>query len=95
MSKYNDLADFILHNSSKGAKLGYVSSESEADDLPESRIILPEDYQDKKAGTNVAIKLHELGPRLRLKMVKIQEGFCRGNVVHHAYQNLPKAEIKK
>ena len=71
MSKYNDLVDFILHNSSKGAKLGYVSSESEADDLPESRIVLPEDYMDKKAGTNVAIKLHELGPRLRLKMVKI------------------------
>ena len=71
MSKYNDLADFILHNSSKGAKLGYISSESEADDLQEYRIVLPKDYIDKKAGTNVAIKLHELGQRLRLKMVKV------------------------
>jgi hypothetical protein len=34
------------------------------DDLPDSRIILPDDYQDKKKNSSVAIKLHELGPRL-------------------------------
>jgi ribosome biogenesis protein SSF1/2 len=65
------------------------------DDLPESRIILPEDYQDKKKNTSVAIKLHELGPRLQLKLVKIEEGFCRGNVVFHQYVKLDKSEIKK
>jgi hypothetical protein len=41
MSKFNDLADYIMRN---GKKNGSVSSESEMDDLPESRIILPEDY---------------------------------------------------
>lgn len=56
---------------------------------------MPEDYQDKKKGTNVAIKLHELGPRLRLKLMKIEEGFCKGNVVYHAIINKSKAEIKK
>lgn len=61
MSRYNDLADYILHNEQRAS--GF-SSESEADDLPESRIVLPEDYLDKKKNTNVAIKLHELGPRL-------------------------------
>lgn len=68
MSRFNDLADFILHNQQKSS--GF-SSESEADDLPESRIVLPEDYQDKKKNTNVAIKLHELGPRMKLKLIKI------------------------
>jgi len=81
MSKYNDLADYILHNN---RALGGMSSESELDDLPESKITLPEDYMDKKGGTQVAIKLHELGPRLKLRLMKIEEGLCRGNVVFHS-----------
>ena len=91
MSKFNDLADFILHNKGSGA----MSSDSEMDDIPESRILLPEDYLDKKGGTNVAIKLHELGPRLKLKLLKIEEGFCRGNVVFHSIVDKTSADIKK
>jgi ribosome biogenesis protein SSF1/2 len=40
------------------------------------------------------LKLHELGPRLRLKLHKIEEGLCRGNVVMHSLINKSKAEIK-
>lgn len=89
LSRYNDIADYIF---SKG---GGYSSESEVDDLPESKIVLPDDFQDKKKNTNVALKLHELGPRLRLKLVKIEEGVCRGNVVYHSYISKSKAEIKQ
>lgn len=42
----------------------------------------------------MALKLHELGPRLKLKLVKIEEGVCRGNVVYHSYVNKSKGEIK-
>jgi ribosome biogenesis protein SSF1/2 len=88
LSRYNDIADYIF---SKG---GGYSSESEVDDLPGSKIVLPEDFQDKKKNTNVAIKLHELGPRLKLKLIKIEEGICRGNVVFHSYVKKSKGEIK-
>lgn len=91
MSKFQDLADYILHNKGSGA----MSSDSEMDDIPESRIELPEDYLDKKGGTNVAIKLHELGPRLKLRLVKIEEGFCRGNVVFHSIIDKSTAEVKR
>ena len=91
MSRFNDLADYILHNKGSGA----LSSDSEMDDIPESRIQLPEDYLDKKGGTNVAIKLHELGPRLKLRLLKIEEGFCRGNVVFHSIINKTSSDIKK
>jgi len=74
---------------------GGMSSESEADDLPESKIVLPEDYQDKKKGSNVSIKLHELGPRMKMKLIKIEEGFCRSNVTYHSLINLSKGDIKK
>lgn len=40
MSKFSDLADYIMRNKSTGGE----SSESEADDLPESKIVLPDDY---------------------------------------------------
>ena len=104
MSKFDDIAAYIKskavkHAGSEGgtttASQGGFSSESEADDLPESRIVLPENYQDKKANTHVAIKLHELGPRLKLKLHKIQEGFCRGNVTFHRKIHMSKAEIKQ
>lgn len=75
--------------------MGAYSSESEIDDLPGSKIILPEDYQDKKKNTSVAIRLHELGPRLKLRLIKIVEGFCRGNVVYHAHQTRTPAEVRK
>lgn len=84
LARYDDLADFIY---SRG--MGY-SSESEADDIPEGKIVLPEDFQDKKKNSTVAIKLHELGPRMRLRLMKIEEGFCRGNVVFHDIVKLTK-----
>ena len=63
--------------------------------MPGSKVTLPEDYQDKKKDTQVAIRLHELGPRLQLRLIKIQEGFCRGNVVFHAHQTKTAKEVKQ
>ena len=37
--------------SSTADSLGAYSSESEVDDLPGSKVTLPEDYQDKKKDT--------------------------------------------
>ena len=91
MSKFNDLADYIMRNKSTGG----MSSESELDDFPESRITLPEDFQDKKKNSQVAIKLHELGPRMKLKLLKIQEGFFRGNINYHSLIKKTAAEVKK
>ncbi|QLQ80947.1 hypothetical protein HG537_0E03020 [Torulaspora globosa] len=41
-----------------------------------------------------AIKLTELGPRLTLKLVKIEEGICSGRVLHHEFVKKTSAEIK-
>ena len=99
LSKFNDIADYILKNSTKGGEggdsLGAYSSESEIDDLPGSKITLPDDYQNKKKDTKVALRLHELGPRLKMRLIKIEEGLCRGNVVFHALKRKTPAEIKK
>ena len=93
LSKFNDLADYILRGQ-RDNSIGY-SSESEVEDLPGSKLVLPDDFQDKKKDTSVALRLHELGPRMKLKLIKIEEGVCRGNVVFHRYQSLTPAELKK
>lgn len=45
LSKYNDIADYVLHYSKhRGTDTGGYSSESELDDLPGSKIQLPDDF---------------------------------------------------
>ncbi|KAF4473114.1 mating SSF1 [Fusarium albosuccineum] len=42
-----------------------------------------------------AVKLVELGPRMRLRLTKVEEGLCSGKVMWHEYVNKSKAEIKE
>lgn len=91
LAKYDDIADYLLSRKNRGGdsnSTGAYSSESEIDDLPNSKITLPADFQDKKKDNTVSIRLHELGPRMKLKLIKIEEGHCRGNVVYHRYVKL-------
>lgn len=42
-----------------------------------------------------AVKLAEIGPRIEMKLMKIQEGFCEGNVIYHAYMEKTKEQVKE
>jgi len=43
LSRYNDIADYVLHAKNR-SDAGAYSSESEIDDLPGSKIQLPDDF---------------------------------------------------
>ncbi|KJZ72235.1 hypothetical protein HIM_08377 [Hirsutella minnesotensis 3608] len=43
----------------------------------------------------VGIKLVELGPRMRLRLTKVEEGLCAGKVLWHEYVHKSNAEIKE
>jgi ribosome biogenesis protein SSF1/2 len=45
--------------------------------------------------TTSAIRLSEIGPRLKLKLVKIEEGICDGEVLYHEYMKKTPEEIQK
>ncbi len=54
----------------------------------------------KKRGGNVAnekskVNLSELGPRLTLKLVKIQEGVNDGEIMYHSYVEKTKEEVSQ
>lgn len=41
-----------------------------------------------------AVKLIELGPRMKLRMTKVEEGVCNGKVMWHEYIHKSKEEMK-
>lgn len=82
---YEDISDFIM----KGA----FATESDVEDAPDT-VILPKDDMSEKR----AIKLFELGPRMDLKLIKIQDGLCGGEVIHHSFVEKTaseKVDLKK
>lgn len=42
-----------------------------------------------------AVKLVELGPRMKLRLTKVEEGLCAGKVMWHEYIHKTKEEIKE
>ena len=88
LSKYKDISEFAFKNADYG-------TDSEAEDFPDSKVELPGDYDGKPKGSKVAVRLEELGPRMTLELVKVQEGLMKGNVVYHRYIHKSKQEIKQ
>jgi ribosome biogenesis protein SSF1/2 len=95
-------------NAKLGAKLGQLedisqlldrdgySSESGAEtDQENEAVTLPQDYKGRGArkSQQCAIKLIELGPRLELELLKIEEGVCEGDVIYHKYVTKTPEEV--
>ncbi|KAJ3214451.1 hypothetical protein HK099_006853 [Clydaea vesicula] len=87
LHEYNDISEFIL----KGA----FASESDIEDQ-DSTMKLPDDFGKGNAkSSHRAIRLQELGPRMKLKLIKIQEGLCGGEVIHHELRNSEEKKDEK
>jgi len=90
MSGFNDVGDYLLNN-------GGITSESEGEmDGEHNQVDLPQSMPGRGnvKSQQSAIRLHELGPRLTLQLVKIEEGLCDGKVVHHSFIEKTAEEIK-
>lgn len=71
-------------------------SDSEAELPEDSRVSLPQDLVGRgnlRAGTS-ALKLKELGPRMTMQLVKIEDGVCSGTVLYHAYVKKSEEEMR-
>lgn len=65
-------------------RTGY-GSESEADDEAATVTLGADLGRVNRASTKSAVKLQELGPRMTLQLVKIEEGLCSGGVIFSEY----------
>ena len=48
-----------------------------------------------KANTTSRVKLQEIGPRMEMELVKVEEGMCEGRVLYHAYVDKTEDEVKE
>ena len=101
LSKLSDISDYITGQTSSGAPAPAVlrpgeMSDSEPED-EDTQVILPGKYRGKgnNQAQKSALKLVELGPRLRIKLYKVERGMASGDVMYHAYENKTPEEIKE
>lgn len=106
LGKMEDISDFILGGEDGAGYMTDATSGSEVDtdaevEVVETRAkkILAKRRKEKDGaeGNNVekrAIKLIELGPRMKLRMTKVEEGVCSGKIMWHEYVHKSKDQIK-
>lgn len=74
LSNYNDISEFVMREGG--------ASDTEVEE--ESVVTLGQNYgRIHKKDSRRALQLVEIGPRLRLSLIKIQDGFCNGEVLYH------------
>lgn len=90
MNRFEDISELLQ----KGANL----SDSEAEQDGDHNITeLPQNYAGRgnlKAQQS-AIRLTEIGPRLTLELVKIEEGMCDGQVMYHTFVKKTAEELQE
>lgn len=88
LGKHRDVADYLT------AAGGHLSDASDSEDEAASRVVLPQDYRGRgnDASRTSALRLTEIGPRLRLKLIKVERGLGGGDVVYHAHKTKTSGE---
>ncbi|KAM3925284.1 suppressor of SWI4 1 homolog [Leptodactylus fuscus] len=89
MSRWEDISELLV----KGANL----SESEAEQDGDHNITeLPQLYAGRgnMKAQQSAVRLTEIGPRMTLQLVKIEEGLSDGKVLYHSFVKKTEEEIR-
>ncbi|KAG7736452.1 hypothetical protein KL923_004659 [Ogataea haglerorum] len=96
LSKVDDVADIILD---PYAQAGFTSdSEVEEDavvEVKEEVAVKTKGAAEEGGKRKKAVKLTEIGPRMKLELVKIEEGVCDGKVLYHSRIKKSVKEINK
>lgn len=89
MSRMTDISEFLTRSG--------FGSESEGEDAEMTRFEVPEDSDASrmKAAKQSRVKLSEVGPRLELEIVKVEEELCTGRVLYHKYVKKTKEEEER
>lgn len=89
LSRFNDIAEFMT-------KAG-ILSESEGEDDPSTQVMVGSRKVVSKKGPGPqksSVRLSELGPRLSLQLIKVEEGLQDGTVLYHRLVTKTEQERK-
>ncbi|KAL1958216.1 hypothetical protein VTO42DRAFT_4724 [Malbranchea cinnamomea] len=111
LGRLTDVADYLLDPSAAGytsASETEVETDAEVEVMETStkKVLNRRELQKLKAGEKKlnktsnsverrAVKLVELGPRMKLKLIKVEEGLCGGKVMWHDFISKTQAEVQK
>ncbi|GIX88103.1 suppressor of SWI4 1 homolog [Caerostris extrusa] len=89
LSQYEDIGDFLQ-------KSGNLSESEVEMDTPSNTVILPQPISSRGNITSEksAIRLYEIGPRIKMQLVKIEEGLMSGEILFHEFLSKTPEEIK-
>ncbi|XP_076216847.1 suppressor of SWI4 1 homolog [Aptenodytes patagonicus] len=90
MSRLEDISELLV----KDINL----SESEAEqDGTHNVLELPQAYAGRgnMKAQQSAVRLTEIGPRMTLQLIKVEEGLAQGNVLYHGFIHKMEAEVKE
>mmetsp|Transcript_13478 Transcript_13478/g.24165 ORF Transcript_13478/g.24165 Transcript_13478/m.24165 type:complete len:358 (-) Transcript_13478:724-1797(-) len=89
LSSMKDISEFMKPDTAA------YSSDSEPEPDEASQIVLPQDLGTKrKKGAKNSIKLVEQGPRLTLKLMKVEDGLCGGMVLYNSLRENASEEVE-
>ena len=85
LSHLRDVSEYVLGSDLYGPG-GGAGSDSEYDD-DSNKVMLAQDLRTRgaKKGAQSAIRLAEIGPRMTLRLVKVEAGLADGDVLYHAF----------
>ncbi|KAH9514421.1 hypothetical protein Btru_025205 [Bulinus truncatus] len=88
LGHHEDIADLFLDK-------GLSDSEGEQDG-PNNQVTVTQKVKDRGVATHAAnaVRLKEIGPRLSLQLIKIEEGFEAGNVLYHSLIKKTPEEVE-
>ena len=103
LNKLNDIAEYLTGTTASGDIAPAASTTSSgfaSDSEPEdetSHVILPQKYSGRGncKQQKSALKLVELGPRMSLKLVKVERGLGGGDVMYHAHVTKTQEEVRE
>jgi len=95
LNKVQDIADYIAGSANATTSVD-AASDSEPEDGSNTVVQLAQNYVGKgnKSQGKSALKLVELGPRLCLELIKVEQGLASGNVMYHAHIKKTPGEAK-
>jgi len=90
LARFEDMTEFL-------ASKGNMTSDSEGEDDESSKVTLPQGVSARGSlpQEQSAIRLVELGPRMTLNLIKIEEGLFDGDVMYHKLYQKTEEEKKK
>lgn len=89
LSKCSDISDYILQTNN--------ASDTEGEEDEASQVVLPQDLKSKgnMADNKSAVHLHEIGPRMTLQLMKIEDGVMTGEVLFNETVVKTEEEIER